>query len=141
MRSFGEWMFDSLSAKPDRMVGTPRRGELRDERDRAASADEQRPHAQHLLERLQPELDRARIGRDEPRGCGRPQLHLDVGSGGCRLPEQPLEVGAITAGSCPTASRMETFAIASTGITVFCRVGEPPLMPCTSTEGSAQVRR
>ena len=32
-----------------------------------------------------------RIGRDEPGGARRPQLHLDVGSGGCRLPEQPLE--------------------------------------------------
>jgi hypothetical protein len=35
---------------------------------------------------------------------------------------------------------METFASASTGITVFWSIGEPPAMPCTSTAGSAQIR-
>ena len=47
----------------------------------------------------------------------------------------------ITSGSWSATSLIETFASASTAITVFCRVGEPPAMPFTSTDGSAQVRR
>ena len=50
------------------------------------------------------------------------------------------KAGTITAGSWSPTSRIETFASASTAITVFCRIGEPPWMPCTSTDGSAHVR-
>ena len=142
MRSFGEWMFDSLSAKPVRTVGTPRRRELGDERNRTAGADEERPDAQHLLECVEPELDGAGVGRDEPGWRGRPELDLDLGARGCGLAKQTLEGGRDDGRDPgPPTSRIDTFASASTAITVFCRIGEPPLMPCTSTDGSAQVRR
>ena len=49
--------------------------------------------------------------------------------------------GAIAAVVCPGARRIETFAIASTGSTVFCSRAEPLSMPLTVTAGSAVVRR
>ena len=49
--------------------------------------------------------------------------------------------GAISSTFCPGASLIDTFAIASTGSTVFWRTGEPVWIPFTSSAGSANVRR
>ena len=46
----------------------------------------------------------------------------------------------ISSPSWPGASRIDTFASATTGSTVFCSSAEPPLRPWTSTAGSSQVR-
>ena len=72
MRSFGEWMFDSLRANPVSTVGHATRGELGDERDRTARAHEQRTDAQDLLEGVEAEQHRRRVGRDQP-GRARPR--------------------------------------------------------------------
>jgi len=44
-------------------------------------------------------------------------------------------------GSCPGARRTVKFACACAGIVVFFRPGFPPMIPFTSTDGSAVVRR
>ena len=134
-------MFDSLRANPVRIVGDIAGCERRDERDRPAGADEQRPHPEHLLERVEPEEHGRRVGGDQPGGRRRQgrDLHLGAVRGG--VAEQRLErqydPGWILVADEPD----RTFASASTAITVFWRTGEPPRIPCTSTEGSAQVRR
>ena len=99
MRSFGEWTFDSLSANPVRIGRDAAGRERRDERDRPAGADEQRPHAEHLLERIEPEQHGGRVGRDQARGRRRQHRDLDLGAGRSRLAEQRSNAGAITAGS------------------------------------------
>ena len=70
--SFGEWMFESGSAKPVRIVGMPFVGQGRDDRQRPARADQQRTHAERSLERVQAELDRLRRLVDEAGRARRP---------------------------------------------------------------------
>ena len=50
-------------------------------------------------------------------------------------------IGVIRSTVWPGASRIERFARADETTIVFCRTGEPPSIPLTSIEGSAQVRR
>ena len=59
-------------------------GERGHDRQRAAGADEQRPHAEHLLERVEAELDRGRVGRNERRRRARPTAIVDVGARAAR---------------------------------------------------------
>ena len=53
-------------------------GERRDDRQGPARAEEQRPDAERALERVLAEPDRRRVGRDQPRRRGRPEVDLDV---------------------------------------------------------------
>ena len=48
--------------------------------------------------------------------------------------------GTISSTFWPAASRIDRFASAVTGITVFCSCGDPPSTPFTSSDGSAHVR-
>ena len=92
MRSLGEWMFDSFSAKPVRIGGDATGGERGDERDRAARADEQRPHPEHLLERVEAELDGGRVGGHETGRRVRPAPRISTSAPvRRRLAEEPLE--------------------------------------------------
>ena len=94
------------------------------------------------LERVEAELDRLRIGRDEARRRRRPQLDLELRARrSSRSRSSRSTSGAISSTFWPGASRIETFATASTGSTVFCRYGEPLAIPFTSSAGSANVRR
>ncbi len=97
---------------------------------------------ERALERVLAEPDRGRVRRDQAGRRGRPELDLDLGALGRRLAEQALELGGERRRPAgPGASRIERFASATTGITVFWSCGEPPSTPLTSTDGSAQVRR
>ena len=73
------------------------------------------------------ELDRRRVGRDEAGGARGPARDLDVGAGGRGLAQAAARTPSRSRStSCPGASRIETFAWASTGRTVFWRSGSPP---------------
>ena len=91
MRSLGEWMFDSLSANPVRTVATPRAASSETSGIAPPERIEERPHAEHLLEGVEPELHGGRVGRHEPGRRLRPDLDLHLGALRRRLAEQPLE--------------------------------------------------
>ena len=55
-------------------------------------ADQRRPPAERALERVQPELHRLRVGRDEPRRRRRPQLDLQLGTGRRGLTQDALDL-------------------------------------------------
>ena len=92
-RSFGEWICESGRPKPVITVGDALVGERRHDRQRAAGADQRRPAAERALERVEPELDHLRVGRDEPGRSRRPQLDLDVRAGRSAFTQQPLDDG------------------------------------------------
>ena len=64
--------------------------ERRHDRDRAAGSDQCRPPADDALERVLTELDRRRIGRDEPGRRRRPALDVELGSGRRRGAQEAL---------------------------------------------------
>ena len=68
-------------------------GERRDDRERAAAANQGGPLAKRALERVEAELDGLRVRRHESRRRRGPQLDLDVGA--CRGggAEDPLDLG------------------------------------------------
>ena len=86
--------------------------------------------AERALERVEGELDRRRVRRHEPRLAPRPELDLDVRA--LAAPPRAASrsnAGAIASGSWPGARRIETFASASTGSTVFCSTRRAALDP------------
>ena len=141
MRSFGEWMFESGSAKPVSTVGIPffssagTIGSVPPERissGRTPSARSNASSASWIA------------GEDWSTRPGSLHAQRSIASSapsGAASRSSRSNSGAISSGSWPGARRIETFATASTGSTVFCSCGEPPAMPLTSTAGSAHVRR
>ncbi len=95
------------------------RRQCRDDRDRAAGPQQQRPHAQRTLERVLTQPDRVGVRRHEAGFGVRPALELQLGAVGSRLAEQLLDLRPDHVRVLPRASRIEKFASATTGITVF----------------------
>ena len=121
-------MFDSGSAKPVMIVGMPGVDERGDDRQRAARAEQQRPRAERPLERVEAELDRARVGRNEPGRRRRPALDLELRSLRRGLPQQPLDLGRHgVRRSWPGASRIDRFASATTGQHRLLQLRRPAL--------------
>ena len=86
-----------------------------------------------------PELHRLRVGRHEPGRRRRPELDLELGVRRVRPRAGAARPRARSPSTVwPGASRIETFATASTGSTVFWRCGEPLAMPFTSSAGSRE---
>ena len=77
MFSLGAWMFASGSENPEMIARDPLIGKRSHDRQRATGADQGRAHAEHALERVLAELDRAGIrrddSRDEPMTCAAPR--------------------------------------------------------------------
>ena len=99
--------------------------------------DQQRPHAEHGLERVLRQPDRRSVGRDESRR--RPTTSSSTSSSAPRA--RPREAAArrparSRPASCPRREAHRDVRPASTGSTVFWSSGEPPSMPLTSTDGS-----
>ena len=130
MRSFGEWMFDSLRAKPVRTSGyRGRRARRRAGSPRPCGRAAAARRAPPRTRRARAATARAhRAGR--ARGRRRPERRRSTSApAGAASRSSRSNAGAITAGSWPPTSRIETFASASTGITVFCRTRRAALDP------------
>ena len=107
-------------------------GERRDHRDRAAAPGQDRARAEHVLERIQPELDGRRARVDVRRLAGRPEQDLERGSLRRRVVEQPPEGrGRSRRWYWPGARRIDTFAWRLDGQHGFCSRGDPDLKPFT----------
>ena len=116
-------------------------GQCRDDRQRATGADQRRARAEHALEGVLAELDRAGIGRHDSRPSRRQALHVEIGAlrgGGADQLFEGRRDRVLDPGL--GARRTDTLATARTGSTVFSRRGEPLSNPLTSSAGSAVVR-
>ena len=117
-RSFGECMLAPGRAKPVRIVGMPlsaSAGTIGSVPPLRRSSGRGRARARRRPGRAAPPVRRGM----RPAGA-RTSARSRVGASGRGVAQQPLERRAISSTSWPGASRIETFASASTGSTVFC---------------------
>ena len=140
-RSFGEWICESGRPKPVITVGMPLSasagtiGSVPPERISAGRRPSARSNASS------PSWTAFASGGTSPGGDDDHSSTSTSAPAGALSRSSRSTSGAISSTFWPGASRIETFAIASTGSTVFCRSGEPVAMPFTSIAGSANVRR
>ena len=137
----GEWMFESGSPKPVMIVGIPLSaragtiGSVPPVRISAGRTPSTRSKASS------PSWIAFASGGTSPGGDDDQRSISSVAPSGAASRRSRSTSGAISSTCWPGASRIERFATASTGSTVFCRCGEPLSIPFTSSAGSANVRR
>ena len=141
IRSFGEWMFESGSEKPVSTVGIPffasagTIGSVPPDRISSGRTPSARSNASR------PSWIALDDWSTRPGSLCAQSSTSSSAPAGVASRSSRSNSGAISSGSWPGASRIDTFATASTGRTVFWRSGDPPAIPFTSTAGSAQVRK
>ena len=110
----------------DRWSGSPCSVERGHDRQRPARADQQRPGAERALEGVEAELDRRRVGMDEARRRDDQRSTSTSAPSGAASRSSRSTSGGDLLDRLPGASRIDTFASATTGSTVFWSCGEPP---------------
>ena len=101
---------------------------------------EERALAERLLERVERELDRGRVGADEPGVRALPRRSRARRPAGAASRSSRSAAAPIVSASWPGARRIENSADASTLSVVLRTPGLPPMIPFTSVDGSAHVR-
>ena len=138
-RSFGEWMFDSGSPKPLRIVSIPfsvsagMSGIEPPTRVRSGRVPSACSNASSR------ELDRRRVGADETGFEPAQSISSSAPSGAASRSSRSAAAPTVST-SWPGARRIENSAEAATLSVVLRMPGLPPRIPFTSADGSAQVR-